>query len=389
MKTLKIQGYDKLFDNKELLLSKKGQNILKETRNHSLLFQCLCQGKENPLGMHVRRIKTQDKYYYTIIRNKNTMDKHKKDCHNYSTPEYKQKYENSTGTTYAPVESFIDENMYIIAENILYDAWCKYLHINKELPRIENLFKMIYNSNFTINHNNIKISINDIIFKPFGKIRNKNIDQTIKKAYYQLHTKEHQMYLLVKIESISPHEDNQKSILKVTELQKKNYFHLIIEDKQFRDNSKKLPTIENRLISTTLKDDGEKYLTIDKFFIIPSTDRGIVITSKEEEEFITHLDKSKILYKKPPRTINRYDKKLNKDFNPLFILYDRKKMKEATIAEIYGYNESMDKNKNFVKLYWEKTWKRIDYFKNLTNYNYFYWLYHKNPLPEIYQPKTK
>lgn len=388
MKTLRIQGYERLFDNKELLLSKNGQNILEQTRNLSLLFECLCQGNQHPLGMHVRRIKAKNGYYYTIVRNKNTMDKHHKNCFNYSTIEHKKAYESSRSISF-PVESHIDKKMYILAENLLYNAWCEYINKNQEVPNIEKLFKTIYNTKFIVEHKNTKISINDIIFKPFGNNRYENIDKTLKKAYYRLIKSQQEMYLLVKIEIIQPYEDGQKAIIRAIEPQKKNYFHLIIEDRQFRENAKNLPNTENWLLSATLKDNGESYLTVDKFSIVPATKEGIVVVSKEEEMFITHLNRAKVLYKKPPRTINRYQDIMNQGYNPLFVLYDKEEMKEATIAEIYGYNETIAEDKNLVNLYWQKINKRIEFFKSLENYNYFYWLYHKNPLPIIYQPKVK
>jgi len=387
MKTLRIQGYEGLFDNRDLLLSKKGQNILEQTRAHGLMFECLCQGEKNPLPMHVRRIKTDDGYYYTVVRNKNTMDKHHKDCQNYSLPEHKKIYESSRSVS-EPVESHIDRKMYILAENLLYNGWVKFLEKNKDTPNIEKLFKTIYESSFIVEHRGNKIAINDIIFKPFGSTRYENIDHTLRKAYYRMIKDQQKMYVLGKVESIKPYEDSQKAIIRVLELQKKNYFHLIIEDRQFRENSKNLPDTEHRLISTTLKDTGEKYLTVDSFYLVPTTKAGIVVETKKDEEFVTHLSKTKVLFKKPPRTINRYKDSFN-EYNPLFVLYDREEMKEATIAEIYGYKDVMAEDKTFVNMYWENINKRIDYFKSLKEYNFFYWLYNKNPLPIIYQPKIK
>lgn len=384
MNTLRIQGYERLFGNEELLLTKKGQNILEQARGHGLSLDCLCQGEKSPLPLHVRRVKSEDGFYYTIVRNKNTMEKHHMECKNYSTAEHKKIYESSSSVS-EPVESHIDKKMYGLCENLLYSGWVRFLEKNRDIPNIEKLFKTIYESEFIVEQKNGKIKVNEIIFKPFGSLRYENIDRTVRKAFYRLIKEDKKMYVLGKIESIKAHEDNTKSIIKVLEVQKKNYFHLVIEDRQLREAQKNLPLANMRLISATLKETGEKYLTVDRFSIVPSTKEGIVVESTKEEEFINHLVKTKVLFKKPPRSINRYKETLS--LNPQFILYDRDQLQEATIAEIFGYTKNLAEDKEFVKRYWATANERIDHFKANKRYNFFYWLWHKNELPIIYEPK--
>lgn len=409
MKTLSINGYTSLFDKEELLLTKEGQQILKTTRDKSLGFNCLCKGIKNPLSMHVRRLGPADNYYYTIVRNKGTMDKHNKSCTNYGTPEIRKEYE-STNKDKKPRLLSIDTNshlkkeegnfsdknnleMYSMGENIIYYAWLSYIYKYGETPNIEKLFKTIYENDYKHKLGNENISLSKLIFKPFGNLRYENINDRLKKAYYRIYKdsgEKHNMYILGEVVDIQKYKDDVNSVLKIVEPQKKNYFNLIVNTFFLEKRLKNIPSKSKMLISCFVADTFKAYLEVGTFTILPFVkDIGLSVERNSEIDFINHLIENKILFTKPPITINYYKDVFGQEFNPQFVLLDLENRKDATIAEIYGYGNKYSENKEFVKKYWDVINSRIEFFKGLVEYNYFYWLYHKNPLPTIYSPKKR
>lgn len=452
-KTLQIEGFDTLFDKDDLLFSIEGQEILEKVRNQKLLFTCTCMGENGPLRMYVRRITRGRKYHYVIVRADGTKDKHDPDCMNYSTVEDNKKREDDdsrekekekekeneevnlfddeiyvnrkvTSTiknglleplvfiTDNHLEKYLElpdtrdeqiENqarrsyryteMFSMGENILFYAWHNFVKKNGENPNIEKLFKNIYEepNKHRIGKDDF-IELNSIMFKPYGKLRYGDINETIKKAFtkiYHQNNEHYNMYILAKVIDYKEDENiDNLTILTIEEPQKKNYFNLTIETNRFKNKFRKRPTDSDKLISCFTKIGDGDYLEVTDFAFIPVAPKlGVSVDSNYEVEFANHLAKNKILFVKPPKSSNPYRSIFGKSNNPDFILLEKDTREEATIVEVFGYDKKQIEDVEFIKEYWEKANKKIDYYKSLETFNFFYWLPYKNPLPRVYQPR--
>lgn len=450
-KTLRVESYSQRFDKYDLLNNIEGQKILEKVREQKLMFECVCLGESNPLRMWVRRIPRGRNYHYVVYRADGTKDKHDKTCMNYSTAEDSKPIDDEETildeTKDKAIELLDDEKsinnkvtseivngvlqplyfnsdnhlekrlilpkstdneidnqtktsyrystMYSIGENILFHAWHNYVKANGENPNIEKLFKSIYEQ--TNSHRIGKegsVSINSVMFKPYGRARYENVNDTIKKAFvkiYHQNNEDYNMYILGKvIETKELYNDPSFTLLTIEEPQKKNFFNLIIETRRFKNHYHKRPTHADKLISCFVRNSKSDYLEVESFAFIPvAPNIGVSVDSNYEVEFAKHLIDTKVLFVKPPKSSNPYSRIFGKSNNPDFLLLDKEKRVETTIVEIFGYDDNKINDAEFIKEYWEKANKKIEYYQSLTEYKFFYWLAFKNPLPRVYQPKKR
>lgn len=439
--TIVIKGIKGKHNLMELKNTYKGQKLLERVRLEGLGVICICLGFDKALPLHVRQLPHGgNKHSYTLVRGEHTKELHHKECPNYGErieedeekkkirqeKEKKERFTDSglgtrtikvksidgkriihfntnahiytslaVNTNEPPEEEFDRQTykyskttLYAVGENLLFNGWKKYIE-NQEYPYIPIIKNVFYNIYFNKELNcsigrDYSININDIMFRPLGKIKNSDITKTAIKAFYKIHNdsnKSHLMYILGKVSKVKKYDDRH-TIITVIEPFKDNYINVIVNTSTFKSHWKINPRMADKYISCIVYAES-KELHVKTLAVIPVLkDRGISVDSNYEVEFAEKLIDEKIFFLKPPRSYNPY-KELFGKYNPDFLLLEKRTRKIATIVEVFGF----EKNNDHWEDYWEKADKKIEFYKSLKQFNFLYWnAYEGRPIPPLYQP---
>lgn len=388
-RTIIIEKTKGRFNKNELVNSQQGQVLLKRAKDNSLKIACICNGIDDPLPLHVRKIGTKEKAHFTLVRNSLTMDKHNVLCPNFGILVEKEDLDNTIFQENQFVRK-IKNSTLLIGEFLLFYGWKNYIE-NKNysnMPTVKNVFYTLYNDDsidYRFSYSTIEIDLKSVLLKPFVKYYRTDVSKYLIRAFENIQNKlpKYPMYILGQILSVKKYDDNY-SLITLLEPFKENYFTLVVKTKAFKQNWEQINVVKaDMYLSCFINYSTKQFLEVISLSIIPVFKKnGALVYNDEEVDFINALVGKNIYFLKSPRSFNPF-KEIFSEYIPDFFLLNNKKEK-MIIAEVLAYEKTGE--------YWEDYWlnanKKIHYFQSQNKFGYFYWnAYEGKPMPPLYRPK--
>lgn len=110
--TILINENNRVYNIQDLVNTVEGQDILKEAYKNNYKIFCICNGKNNPIKMYIRRINGIHYFRYLLCRNPYTRHLHHKECLNYDKNENSNIFRNRSNIVYEKIDNIFKENIW-------------------------------------------------------------------------------------------------------------------------------------------------------------------------------------------------------------------------------------------------------------------------------------